>query len=190
MQANPINNNVNNIAFAQISPVALGRIPARHEAQLGVHLVVGKDQSLPAVRTGQDTGNGKLEEKHRELKSTLDEIDRLRSFSCEDAYFEALTHLSKKDQQFLSDMGEKGEISILLQQLNAKDSEKQSQSFLNRTNIRSSVEKVGMVCNYVELLAPFIPAPGFSTALDLIKGVVGVSLLSTLVMNHLSKCSY
>lgn len=185
MQATSTNKNINNIAFLQNSSVALGpalgQIPDRHEAQqVGVDSVGGKDQSLSAVRTGQDGGNEKLqmEEKHRELKSSLDEIDALQSFSCKDAYDEALAHLSNKDREFLSDMSEKSGISDLLRQLIAKDSEKQSQSILNRKNIRSSVEKAGMVCDYLNLLTPFIPAPGMSAALSLTKGVIGVSSLS------------
>lgn len=96
----------------------------------------------------------------------------------DDAYMAALQYLSEDDRRILSISGKKGEINILLQQLLARDQENQARSLLNRKTIRSSVEKVGMVCDYVDLLTPFIPVGQISPAITLVKGVIGVSCLS------------
>lgn len=177
---------MSNAAWRSNSAGAVVHNSGLQGSQVGGDLAVNENQSAAGDGHAMVNDTDILKKKRRhKLKEALEEIDNMSIDSCvaDDAYEEALQRLSKEDHSFLSAVGEKGEINTLMKQLQARDLENQSQSLLNRESIRSSVEKVGMVCDYVKLLTPFIPVASLGTALDLVKGVTGVSLLSVIIIS-------
>lgn len=89
-----------------------------------------------------------------------------------DAYIDAWSQLGTDDKKLLTDPVP---IRGLLEQLDATDRNHESESFFKRGRISAGLQSVENVCNYLDLLSDFLPAPTMSAALGLIKGVIAVS---------------
>lgn len=113
-------------------------------------------------------------------KSNLYEMSPLAKFSAEicppvgqSAYETALTNLDDNSRRALS---EGKSIRTLLEQLDETDHRQQSEKWLQRGQAKVGIEYVQRACEYLDLFTCFIPAPGMSAALSLIKGTLTVCI--------------
>lgn len=94
-----------------------------------------------------------------------------------DAYNDAWSQLSESDKRLLTNPTP---IQSLLEQLDANDRNHQSESYFKRGRISAGLQSIENVCNYLDLLSDFIPAPNISAILGLMKGTIAVSTYSHL----------
>lgn len=88
------------------------------------------------------------------------------------AYSHAWSELSEEEKAHLS---REDSIKTLFEQLDQTDQQDQANSWIRKGKLASGLEFTITICEYVDLVATWIPVPSLGAALGLFKGIVGVS---------------
>lgn len=87
------------------------------------------------------------------------------------AYDEAWSRLSEDERASLSN---ETSIKTLFEELDETDQQHQSNSWLKRGKMAAGLQYVSNICNYINLVASWIPLPELGAVLGLFKGMVAV----------------
>ncbi|KAI7773216.1 ankyrin repeat protein [Diaporthe eres] len=87
------------------------------------------------------------------------------------AYDEAWSRLSEDERANLSN---ETSIKTLFEELDETDQQHQSASWLKRGKMAAGLQYVSNICNYINLVASWIPLPELGAVLGLFKGVIAI----------------